>query len=457
MKFNPHSYQKFSIDFIIEKKKCALILDMGLGKTVSCLTAIDDLINKYIEIDKILIIAPLRVAKYTWNDEIQKWDHLKDLKISRVLGSAEQRMNALKAKADIYIINRENTKWLVDQMREYKGLRFDMLIIDESSSFKNPSSQRFKALRKVAPLFKRIVLLTGTPAPNSLMDLWPQMYLVDRGERLENTITAYRKKYFYPGRSKNHVVFDWTLKAGSEEEIYEKIADVAVSMKAKDYKETIKLPERIDNFIKIKMDEETKKTYKELERHMLIEYEDQIITAKTAGVLTGKLLQLANGSVYFEDGSYRTFHDLKLDALEEIIEDNEGKPILVFYNFKHDLERLKERFKEYNPKTIDEPKVMELWNQKKVHLLLAHPASVGHGLNLQAGGNIIVWFGLTWSLELYEQANARLYRQGQTETVIINHLILEGSVDEQVIQKLKDKKMTQDELIAFIKARIRGE
>jgi len=427
------------------------------GKTVSTLTAIEDLIYNRFEINKVLVIAPLKVADITWQEELEKWDHLKNLRLSKAIGSAEIRTEALERNADIYTINRENTKWLVDYYVKKKKWPFDCLVIDESSSFKNNQSQRFKALRRVTPITSRVICLTGTPAPNSLLDLWPQIYLLDQGERLGKTITTFRNTYFNPGRRNQYVVFDYVLKPGAEKQIYSKIGDIAVSLKTSDH---LKMPERVDNFIKIRMPGRVREIYYKMERDYILELEDEDITAANAAAVMNKLLQMANGAVYTDVGqdikrSVFHIHDLKLEALKEILEDNEGVPVMVFYNYKHDLSRLKEYFKEHKPrelKTFDDKRD---WDEGKIGLLLAHPKSMGHGLNLQAGGHIIVWFGLTWSLEEYQQANARLYRQGQKETVIINHLVVEGTEDETVIKRIKLKKMGQDDLINAVKAKIK--
>jgi SNF2 family DNA or RNA helicase len=405
------------------------------------------------DIGKVLVIAPLRVADMTWPDEVEKWDHLKYLRISKVIGSAAKRVEALEKRADIYIINRENTKWLIDYyLSKTKKWPFDTIVIDESSSFKNHQSQRFKALKKAAAVSKRVIELTGTPAPNSLMDLWSQIYLLDQGERLGQSITKYRNMYFYPDKRNQVVVFSYKPKPGAEKEIYKQIGDIAVSLKASDH---IKMPDRIDNFIKLKMSKRIRAIYEEMERNYLVSIDEEMITATSAGVVSNKLLQMANGAAYDEDRKVIHIHDLKLEALEEIIEENDKKPILVLYNYQHDHKRLIERFEKLKPRELETKKDLDDWNNGSIQILLAHPASMGHGLNLQAGGNIIVWFGLTYSLESYLQANARLYRQGQKETVIINHLITEDTEDENAIRRLTQKRMNQDELIEAVKAKIR--
>ncbi|WP_324174414.1 DEAD/DEAH box helicase [Staphylococcus pseudintermedius] len=447
MNFIPHDYQKYSIDKIIENKKYGLFLDMGLGKTVSTLTAFSDL--QLLDTNKMLVIAPLNVAKDTWADEIDKWEHLKHLRVSKVLGSPKQRIAALNKEADIYVTNKENTKWLCDQYK--KDWPFDMVVIDELSTFKNPSSQRFKAIRKKLPLMKRFVGLTGTPSPNSLLDLWAQVYLIDRGERLETSFSRYRERFFKPTHQVSDHVFNWELRDGSEERIYELIEDVCLSMKAGDY---LDMPKRIDAVQSVNLSSKERKLYDELEKHYILESEeDGTIVAQSGASLSQKLLQLANGAVYTDDESVRHLHDRKLDKLEEIIEESQGQPLLVFYNFKHDKERIMERFDEVV--TLDDESYKDRWIEGKVKILLAHPASAGHGLNLQKGGHIIVWFGLTWSLELYQQANARLYRQGQTHTTIIHHIMTDNTIDQKVYQALQNKELTQEDLMQAIKARIK--
>jgi SNF2 family DNA or RNA helicase len=452
MRFQPHNYQRYAIEKIIELSACGLFLDMGMGKTVSTLTAIQELMHDYFEVTKTLIIAPLRVARMTWSSEIEKWDHLQDLKLSKVLGSERDRLRALEADADIYIINRENTEWLVNHFG--RAWPFDMVVIDELSSFKSNKSRRFKALRKVRPLIKRIVGLTGTPAPNGLIDLWPQIYLLDRGERLGKTITGYRQEYFDPGQKnwQTGVVYNYLLKEGSEKAIYEKISDICISMKAEDY---LEVPELKEIPIEVELDPKDYKKYKQLEADLLLplsEIED--IEALTAATLSNKLLQMANGAVYDEKRKVHLIHDEKLKALEEIIEAANGKPVVVYYNYKHDLERIKEWFK--NVRTLETDADIADWNHGKIPILALHPASAGHGLNLQHGGNIIVWFGLNWSLELYQQANARLHRQGQTSKVTAYLLVTKDTIDEDVVAALRSKNCTQDNLLNALKARIKN-
>lgn len=446
MQFKPHNYQSYAISHIMENPISGLFLDMGLGKTVSTLTAIDGLLLEG-EIEKVLVIAPKRVAEDTWSTEVEKWDHINHLRVSKILGTEKQRTAALYKDADIYVINRENVVWLVDKC--FKNWNFDTVVIDELSSFKSSKSQRFRALKKVRPFFKRIIGLTGTPAPNSLMDLWPQIYLMDGGQRLGKTITSYRQQYFYPALANGHIVYKYALKDNAENEIYKKIDDICVSMKAEDY---LDLPEAIYNRVEINLDVKASTKYKNLEKELVME--DEEVTAVNAAVLTGKLLQLANGAIYNDDKDVIEIHDEKLKALDEIIEAAQGKPILLFYNFQHDYDRIIEHLpKSIKAQKLENSKDIKKWNEGKIDLALVHPASAGHGLNLQYGGNIIVWFGLTWSLELYQQANARLHRQGQTKTVIIHHLIAKGTVDEDVMNALESKEVNQDKLMRAIKAR----
>lgn len=448
MKYIPHVYQKRATNEVLIHPAVGLFLGMGLGKTVCTLTAIDELMFNRFEVQQVLVIAPKRVAEDTWSRESEKWDHLNHLKISKVLGTQKQRMAALKAEADIYVVNRENVTWLVNLYRS--SWPFDMVVIDELSSFKSNKSQRFKSLKTVTPLIKRIVGLTGTPTPNGYLDLWPQMYLLDRGERLGKTITGYRERYFTPGRRNGYTVFDWDLKDGADKAIQKKLSDICISMKAEDY---LDLPERINNNVLVTMDTKARSLYEQMEKDLILQVNESNITALTAAALGQKLLQMANGAVYDSEGKYVQIHDDKLEALEDILEFNQ-EPILVFYSFKHDYDRLMKHFKDLKPRTLETSKDIKDWNDGKIRLLLAHPASVGHGLNIQAGGHIIVWFGLTWSLELYQQANARLDRQGQTESVIVHHLIAAGTWDERVMQVLQRKDIGQAAFMAAIKARI---
>ncbi|MCR6614763.1 DEAD/DEAH box helicase [Bacillus amyloliquefaciens] len=447
MKFKPHQYQEHAIKHIIDTHAAGLFLDMGMGKTVSTLTAVSDLLYDYFDVSNVLVIAPLRVAEDTWSRESEKWDHTSYLKVSKVLGPESSRIMALDMKADIYVINRENVEWLVNFYG--KKWPFDMVVIDELSSFKSSKAKRFRALKKVRPFIKRIVGLTGTPAPNSLIDLWPQMYLLDQGGRLGKTVTSYREKYFQPDQRNRTVIYSWKLKEGAEKAIHEKVSDICISMQARDW---LQLPERIDNIVKVRMTDKVKAKYKQLEKDLLLPFLDGDVVADTAAVLSNKLLQLANGAVYDENGEIQKLHDEKLNALEDIVDAANGKPILVFYSYKHDLERIQQKFKK--AKTLDSSREIADWNNGKIEMLLAHPASTGHGLNLQDGGHVIVWFGMTWSLELYQQANARLDRQGQKHSVIVNHLVTEGTVDEDVMRALEGKAVGQNALMEAVKARL---
>lgn len=443
-----HSYQDYSVDWILEKNHSGVFQDMGLGKTLTTLTAIDYLI-RFNQIRKVLVIAPLNVAKQTWSDEIEKWDHLQNLTYSKVIGSPKQRLEALQAKADIYITNVDVVTWLVEQYQ--RDWPFDMVVVDELSSFKSAASKRFKALRKVRPKFKRFVGLTGTPAPNSLMDLWSQMYLIDRGERLESNITKYRRKYFTPDKMNGHIVYSYKLIPGSDQIIYDKIEDVAISMKSADY---LDMPELIVNDLEIELDGKSKKQYDTFERDYVLSLGEDELVAANAAVLSGKLQQIANGAIYDEDKKVIEVHDEKLNVLERIVEEAQGKPILVFYWFQHDRDRILKRFKQAKVLDVNDGDVAK-WNASEIPILLAHPASAGHGLNLQKGGNIMVWFSMTWSLELYQQAVARLYRQGQTEqTVIMHRIIVKGTEDIRARRRLETKDQGQNELIAAVKAKI---
>lgn len=447
--FIPHDYQDFSIQKIIDNPAAGLFLDMGMGKTISTLTAIAELLHNYFEVTKVLVIAPLRVAKYTWTDEIEKWDHIRYLRTSKILGTKKERLAALEKDADIYLINRENVVWLVEELKD--EWPFDMVVIDELSSFKSTKAKRFRALRKVRPFIKRMVGLTGTPAPNGLIDLWPQIYLLDQGERLGKTITGFRNRYFVPGAGdpSKHVVYDWIPKKEAEENIYKKIEDICVSMKSVDY---LDLPERVDHTVEVELSQKARSQYDQLEKDLLLPFADGDVVADTAAVLSNKLLQLANGAIYDENKEVQFVHDDKLDALEELIEQANGKPVLIFYNFQHDMGRILERFKDAVKLETDEH--FQKWNKGEIPILLTHPASAGHGLNMQDGGNTIIWFGLNWSLELYQQANARLHRQGQKSMVNVFHLIVKDSIDEKVMKAIKNKTVTQDNLMEAVKARL---
>lgn len=450
MKYVPHDYQAYAVKLILDKPACALFLDLGMGKTVITLTAIDELIYTRFEVSRVLVIAPLRVAEDTWSKEADKWDHLKHLRIAKVLGPEKRRIEALKSEADIYVINRENVEWLIKLYG--KDWPFDIVVIDELSSFKSAKANRFKYLRKVRPLIKRIVGLTGTPAPNGLIDLWPQIYLLDRGERLGKTLGGYRERYFIPDKRNHDVIFSYKPKPEAEEAIYSKISDICVSMRAQDY---LKMPERMDNFVQVEMSDKEMALYKQLERDALLPFADGDIDAVNAAALANKLLQMAGGAVYDENGQVREIHRRKLEALADLWESANGKPILVFYSYKHDRDRLYKFFKQARPRELNTSQDISDWNNGKIPVAIAHPASAGHGLNLQAGGNIIIWFGLTWSLELYQQANGRLYRQGQNETVIIHHIVTAGTIDEQVIAALSRKESGQASLINAVKATIK--
>ena len=439
-----HEFQNYGVDFIINKPISALMLECGLGKTITTLTAVSDLMYDYFEISKVLIIAPLRVGLTVWKQECDKWEQLKYLRCSIAIGSVSEREKALQADADIYIINRENVEWLV---KNYP-FDFDMVVVDELSSFKSHQSKRFRALRKVRPKLDRIVGLTGTPAPNGLMDLWAEINLLDMGERLGRYITRYRDEYFKPDKRNGAIVYSYKPLPDAEERIYGKISDICVSMKAADY---LEMPERVDNIVEVGMSDKETAMYKRLEKEMLLPFADGDIDAVNAASLSNKLLQLANGAVYDENGKVKKIHSRKLDALEGLIEAANGKSVLVYYSYKHDRDRISERF---NAREIKDDKDISEWNTGKIQLAIAHPASCGHGLNLQSGGSTIVWFGLTWSLELYQQANARLYRQGQKNTVVVHHIITKGTVDEKVMTALKNKDIGQASLMEAIKARI---
>lgn len=449
VRFEPHEYQRTAIDKILATPRCGLFLDMGLGKTVITLTAVERLMYDSFEISRVLVIAPLRVAEDTWSRESAKWEHLRHLTLSKILGTPAQRRAALAAEADIYVINRENVVWLCNELKHWC---FDMVVIDELSSFKSPKAQRFRALRKVIGGSKRVVGLTGTPAPNGLIDLWSEMYLIDGGERLGRTVTGYRERYFVPDKRNQTTIFTYKPKQGADEAIRAKLADICVSMKAADW---LTLPERIDCVTAVKLTPAQRKAYDKFERDMYIEFTEGEVSAISAAALTNKLLQYSNGAMYTESGEYIEVGEGKLDALGEIIEAANGAPVLCFYSYKHDLERIKRRF----PQAVKLETAQHItdWNEGKIPLLLAHPAGAGHGLNLQAGGNIIVWFGLTWSLELYQQANARLHRQGQQRSVIVHHLLTENTADERVYRSLQDKSAVQDELLTALKEKYGGD
>lgn len=447
MQYNPHNYQKFASDFILEHPICCLMLDMGLGKTVITLTALWELALDRFDIGKVLVIAPKRVATDTWPKELEKWEHLTGLSASLVIGSQKQREVALARPAFLYIINRENVSWLVQNYR----WDFDTIVIDELSSFKSNKAERFKALKKVRPRVQRVIGLTGTPAPNSLLDLWPQMYLLDMGQRLGRFITGYRERFFVPDKRNREIIYSYKLRSGAEEVIYSLISDICISMKAVDY---LDMPERIDNRIEVEMSAKEKKLYDDFCRDMVVRIGDEELDAVTAGALSNKLLQMANGAVYGNDRKVCPIHSRKLDALEDLVEAANGKPLLVAYWYKHDLSRIRERFP--MARCIDTTEDISDWNAGKIPLALIHPASAGHGLNLQDGGCTVVWYGLTWSLELYQQLNARLWRQGQQHTVVIHHIITKGTHDEDVMKALENKDVRQENLIEAVRARIGG-
>lgn len=447
-KFLPRPYQQYAVERIIDTPSIALMLDMGMGKTVATLTAVEQLLYSYFDISKVLVIAPLHVAETTWTDECKVWEHLSGLTVSTIIGNLKTRVAALRQNADIYTINRENVVWLVDLYKT--AWPFDMVVIDESSSFKNPQSKRFKALRKIRTRIRRLVELTGTPAPNGLMDLWSQIYLLDRGERLGKTIGEYRRRWFTPGAGAGYVVYEWNPRKGANDEIYNRLSDICISMKTEDY---ISLPPVMSNIVKVPLPSAVKTAYKKLERELVLSLKDSDIVASTAAVLSNKLLQFASGAIYDEDKKVVEIHTAKLDALETIAETNQHRPLLVFYWFQHDLDRLRKKFPyAVQLKTADN---IKNWNEGKIQMLLAHPASAGHGLNLQHGGNLVVWFSLSWSLELYQQANKRLHRSGQKNTVVIHHLVADGTIDEAVMQALAAKKAGQDGLLEAIKAKIK--
>ncbi|WP_307987589.1 DEAD/DEAH box helicase [uncultured Dialister sp.] len=449
MRFIPHAYQQYAIQHIETHKEAALFLDMGLGKTVIALSAIWDLAFDFFEVSKVLVVAPLRVARDTWPAEIEKWEHLKYMTYSVVVGTEEERRQALLKKALVYIINRENVDWLVS--KSGVPFRFDMVVIDELSSFKSHTSKRFKSFLKVRPRIKRIVGLTGTPSGNGLMDLWAEFRLLDMGKRLGRYISHYREAFFEPDKRNQMMVFSYKPRPGAAKEIYQLIGDMTISMKSLDF---LPMPKLIMNEVHVKLSPAERKVYDELRKKMALSIEGKEIDAANAAALSGKLLQMANGAVYDDDHKPIRIHDRKLDALEDLVEAANGKPILIAYWFKHDLARMKERL---SIREIRSSKDITDWNEGKISVAAIHPASAGHGLNLQAGGSVLIWFGLTWSLELYQQTNARLWRQGQKHTVIIEHIVTEGTIDEQVMRALQSKNKTQEALIAAVKANLKGE
>lgn len=449
MRYRPHDYQQYATRFILEHPIAAVFLQMGLGKSVITLTAIWELALERFEIRRVLVIAPLRVARDTWPAEIEKWDHLRGLTYSVAVGTEAERLAALKRDALIHIINRENMPWLIEQSGAPLG--YDMVVIDELSSFKNHRAKRYRALMKVRPRISRIVGLTGTPTGNGLMDLWAEFRLLDMGRRLGKFITPYREAFFLPDKYSAQQVFSWKPKSGAEDEIYRRISDITISMKSADF---LRMPEYLSNRVPVKLSKAERDTYERLRRELVISLKGKEIDAASAAALSGKLCQMANGAIYTADGYTIRFHDRKLDALEDLIEGANGSPILVAYWFRHDLERIRERF---SVREIRESRDITDWNAGRIPVAVIHPASAGHGLNLQAGGNTLIWFGLTWSLELYQQTNARLWRQGQkADTVVIHHIIAEGTIDERILYALEQKETTQAALMNAVKAQLEG-
>ena len=444
-KFVPHQYQQYAIDFLLQHEQAGLFLDMGLGKTVITLTALKQLKKKG-EIDKTLVVAPKIVAENVWKQEPKKWDHLQDLSFSYILGSPKQREKALKTEADIYVITRDNVAWMVDLLKG--NWIFDTLVLDELSSFKNHQSKRFKKLREIRPYVKRVIGLTGTPIPNGYMDLWSEMYLLDIGKRLGKYITEYRRNYFYALNRWSFI--EYKLMPGADKIIDQKISDICLSMKAKDYL-NLKEPQVID--VTVELSPKEMKAYKEMEREAVLSIDEEVITATSAGIVVNKLLQLANGAIYTRDQKdYKIIHNRKLEALEELVEQAAGENVIVYYTYQHDKERILANFPE--ARLLKTEKDVEDWNKGKIKMLVAHPASAGHGLNLQDGGSIAIWFGLNWSLELYQQANARLHRQGQKNTVRIYRIIAENTVDNRVLKVLNGKNMRQEELLEQLRAEV---
>ena len=449
MKFKPHEYQRLAIEKIENEDSVGLLLDMGLGKTAITLAAIKNLIYEEFEVEHVLIIAPLQTALNTWTAERDKWEDFHDLSISLILGSASKRRKAISTEADVYVINRENIQWLCDYIDDNNlDWKWDMLIVDELSSFKNPSAKRFKALKKKLPFFKKVVGLTGTPAPNGYMDLWSEIYILDRGDRLGKTIGRYRNLFFYPAWGSGHIVYKWELRDGAKEVIDHKISDMCVSMKAVDY---LDMPDRIETEFYVEMTDKERKLYDKFAIEHIIP--DKEIVGVNAAAVQNKLLQIANGFAYDDDGDTHRIHNHKLDALEELIESAGGENVLLYYSFVADKEAILEAFPQ--ARELKSKRDVEDWNAGKIPLLVCHPASAGHGLNLQQGGHIILWFGLPWSLELYQQANARLHRQGQQKPVYIYHILTKDTHDEDVLRALKNKNMTQEELLKALKARIK--
>ena len=452
--FIPHKYQLTAINHVINVPKCGLFLDMGLGKTVSTLTAIKELKYNRFQVNKVLIIAPKKVAEGTWSKEKDKWNHTKDFRVSLVLGSQQKRIKALSVNADLYIINRENIPWLVDYLRN--DWYFDTVVIDESSSFKNSRSKRFKALKMVLPKINRLIELTGTPSPNGVEDLWAQIYLLDQGTRLEKYITHFRAKYMEPNKRNRSQIFDYKIKDGVYDSIINKISDICISMKSEDY---LELPDLSYNEIPVILNDKARRDYDKMERDFVLELEraEDEITAVNAAALSNKLLQISNGAVYDSSGVYTEVHDAKIDSFLELVERLQGKSLLVFYNFQHDRDRIKKALEKSDlvVKELKTTQDEDDWNAGKIDILLTHPASAAYGLNLQEGGNHVCWFGLSWNLEHYQQANKRLHRQGQKEKVIIHHLVTQGTRDEDVMRALDNKAGVQEEIMQSLKARIK--
>jgi len=450
MRYTPHDYQAYAIDYIETHPIASVVLDMGLGKTSITLTAISNLLFDSFEAHRVLVIAPLRVARDTWTAEVEKWDHLQDLICSVAVGTEAQRKAALYRPADVYIINRENVQWLIEE----SGIpfNFDMVVIDELSSFKNHNTKRFRALLKVRPKVNRIVGLTGTPASNGLMDLWAEFRLLDMGQRLGRFITKYRTDYFQPDKRNGQIVFSYKPLPNAEDAIYKQISDITISMKSTDH---LNMPELVNSEYEVRLSAEEAEHYNALKQELVLTLGDGEVTASNAASLSGKLSQMANGAIYDDAGNTIPIHDRKLDALEDIIEAANGKPVLVAYWFKHDLERISTRLKQQHIpfSRLDDSTSIRRWNAGEIPVALIHPASAGHGLNLQSGGSTLVWFGLTWSLELYQQTVARLWRQGQTaNTVVVQHIITKGTIDHRIMKALSQKEHTQTALIDAVKA-----
>lgn len=448
MNFTPYPHQDAGIRWIIEHPACALLWGMGTGKTVTTLTAIDLLLHDYLEEGPVLVIAPKRVAENTWSKETAKWKHLRHLRVSRVMGTAKQRQAALAAPADLYVINRENVVWLVDTVG--KRWPFPIVVIDELSSFKSAQAKRWKALRRVRGRIRRIIGLTGTPRPNGLEDFWPEIYLLDQGERLGRTLGAFRARFLVPEKMNGHIVYSYRPKDGAEGEVYDRLADLCMSIRKED---VLSLPGQIYDDIELTPPPALLKKYKQFERDKVLECMDEAgeIVAGSEAALTNKLLQFANGAIYDMDGQVHELHNVKLDALEELIEEAGGDPVLVLYAYQHDADRIRQRI---TCRALDKPEDIDAWNRGEIPVALAHPASIGHGLNLQDGGHIIIWYGLTWSLELYQQANERLNRPGQRNVCRVYHLILKGTHDERVLKSLKNKDIGQAAAIEALRLEI---